>query len=106
MSAPVSAAIAVLLVIAFALVRSAAKRWWEYVIVLALAALLVRPAYIFTGDVSAFLPDVWSEGADGKDEIILAGIAATISLPLMAAALIVLAVKAIARMSNQQKRTM
>ena len=101
MSGPVAMAITALLVMAVVLVRKAAKRWWEYVVVLALAALLVGPAYTITGDISAVVPNVWSEGIDGKGEIILASVAATILLPLMAAALIVWAVKAIVRMLNQ-----
>src|SRR6476620_9411667 len=82
---------------AVVLARRAAKRWWDYLIVLALAGLLIVPFYSLTGDVSTVLPNVWSDGADGKDQIILASVAATFLWPLIAAALIVWAVGAVAQ---------
>jgi cell shape-determining protein MreD len=81
------------LAIAVFLIRCSAKRWWEYLIVLALAGLLIVPLYRFTGDVSAFLPDIWSDNADGKDQIIIASVAATLLWPIAVAAIIVFVTK-------------
>ncbi len=87
-----------LLILAFVvfaglMTHCAAKRWWEYLIVVGLAALLVVPFYTVTGDVSAVIPGVWGDDADGKGEIILVSVAATLLWPLFAAALMVWAVK-------------
>ena len=85
------------IVVAFVLIRRLARRWWDYVIVLALAAVLFRPLYeLATGDMSRILPVFpWSDGADGKDQIILVSIASTFLLPLIASALAVLLAKRI-----------
>lgn len=77
------------------LVRRAAQRWWDYLILLALAALLFRPLYdLVSGDVSRVLPDfIWSDGFDGKDQIIFASVASTIFLPLIVSAIIAIAIR-------------
>jgi len=90
-------AILAFLVVAVLLTRCAARRGWEYLIVFALAGLLIVPFYKLTGDVSAILPNIWSDGADGKDQIILVSAAATLLWPLIAAALIVWAGKGVWR---------
>ncbi|MBI3700366.1 MAG: hypothetical protein HY242_07970 [Afipia sp.] len=68
--------------------RRAVKRWWEYLIILVMTALLVRPFLTMTGDVSKVLPDFWSDGADGKDQIVWVSIAATFTWPWIMAALL------------------
>lgn len=77
------------------LVRKGARRWWEYLVIFVLTAVLVRPVLkTFTGDLSAHLPyGIWSDGFDGKDQIILASIASTILIPLVLASGAVYAVK-------------
>lgn len=76
-----------LLAPAIYLVRKGARRWWEYLVILVLTAVLVRPVLkTFTGDLSAHLPyGIWSDGFDGKDQIIIASLAATILIPLVLA---------------------
>jgi hypothetical protein len=66
------------------LVRLAAQRWWEYLVIAAVTVALARPTeHYFTGDVSRYLPDaIWS-GADDKEQIIYASAASTILLPLI-----------------------
>src|SRR4051812_23754513 len=75
------------------LVRRAARRWLQHVAIAALGAALLVPLYqLITGDISRSLPpDLWSDGADGKDQIILASAASTLLLPLIASATLVLA---------------
>lgn len=86
-----------LIVAAVALIRQAARRWWDYLLILAVAGLLFRPLYsLVSGDVSRYLPAFfWSDGSDGKDQIILASIASTFLLPLVVSALILLIAKSI-----------
>jgi hypothetical protein len=79
--------ILVFVVIAVLAIRRATRRWWDYLIVLVLAVILIKPFYALTGDVSALLPDVWTDGPVGKDQIILVSIAATFLWPVIAAAL-------------------
>lgn len=81
------------------LVRLAARRWWEYLVIAALTAALVRPLYaLVTGDMSRVLPSfLWSDGADGKDDIILVSIVSTLLLPLIVAALAFFVLKQIWR---------
>ena len=80
--------IAAFAAIAVTLTHCAARRW-EHLIVVALAGALMVPFYAVTGDISAVLPNVWSDGADGKDQIILVSVAATFLWPLSAAAIVV-----------------
>jgi hypothetical protein len=70
------------------LIRLAARRWWDYLVIVALTAALLRPTErYFTGDVSRYLPDaIWSDGSEGKDQIIYASAASTILLPLVVSA--------------------
>ena len=69
------------------LVRLAARRWWEYLVIAALTVALIRPTeHYLTGDVSRYLPDaIWS-GADDKEQIVYASAASTILLPLIVSA--------------------
>ena len=84
-----SVAIIILAQIAAAalLVRLAARRWWEYLVIAALTVALIRPTeHYLTGDVSRYLPDaIWS-GADDKEQIVYASAASTILLPLIVSA--------------------
>lgn len=77
------------------LLRKAARRWWEYLAVVALTAALVPLVYRTAGgDVSAWLPyGIWSDGFDGKDQIIIASAASSILIPLVLASGAVLAIK-------------
>ena len=70
------------------LVRKGVRRWWDYLLIGGLAMAPVRPILmIATGDVSAWLPGgIWSDGPDGKDQIIVANAVATVLLPLALAA--------------------
>jgi hypothetical protein len=69
------------------LVRLAARRWWEYLVIAALTVALIRPTeHYLTGDVSRYLPDaIWS-GADDKEQIVYVSAASTILLPLIVSA--------------------
>ena len=73
------------------LVRIAARRWWDYLAVSALTVLLIRPTVQYiTGDVSRYLPDaIWSDGSEGKDQIVDASAASTILLPVIVSAVAV-----------------
>jgi hypothetical protein len=84
---------------AIILIRLAARRWWDYLVIAVCTAALVRPTLNYiTGDISRYLPDaIWSEGGDGKDQIIYVSAASTILLPLIVSALAVLACKQIWR---------
>jgi hypothetical protein len=71
------------------LVRIAARRWWDYLVIALVTAALVRPTvHHVTGDVSRYLPGaIWSDGSDGKDQIIIVSAVSTVLWPLMATAL-------------------
>jgi hypothetical protein len=77
------------LAVAAFLIRAAARRWWDYLVIAAMTAALVRPTVRhLTGDVSRYLPDaIWSAGGD-KEQIIYLSAASTILLPLIASALL------------------
>jgi hypothetical protein len=77
------------------LIRVAVRRWRDLLYVAVIAVILGRPVMLFaTGDISRFLPHLlWSEGADGKDQIAVASAASTILTPLIAAAGLLLFVK-------------
>jgi len=83
-----------LLAIAAALVWFAADRWWHYLfIAVGWMPLFPLVAARLTGDVSRYLPaDAFSDGARGKDEIVIASAYATIvvAVALAAAALWIL----------------
>lgn len=85
--------IASLLAASIYLVRKAVRRWWEYLVIL--TAVLIGPVYkTATGDMSAVLPyGIWSDGFDGKDQIIIASVASSILVPLVLASGAVCAVK-------------
>ena len=99
----VSVIIGAQIAVAIFLVRLAAQRWWEYPVIAALTAVLVRPTERhFTGDVSVYFPaSIWSEGGDGKDQIVDASVASTILLPPIAATLTVFAIKLIRRATQR-----
>ena len=69
-------------------VRRAAVRAWHYAVIAALAvAVMPLLASTVTGDVSRHLPAaMFSDGPDGKDQIIVASVAATVLLALLIAA--------------------
>jgi hypothetical protein len=73
------------------LVWCAAARWW-HPLVIGFLWIPVFPlvAHWLTGDVSHYLPPgVFSEGAQGKDEITVASALSTIVVAVAAAALVV-----------------
>jgi hypothetical protein len=57
-----------------------------------------------TGDISAWLRVGWSDGFDGKDQIIVASAASSILLPLALAAGALVAIKAIAGRMRTERR--
>jgi len=65
-------------------IRLAARRWWDYLLIALLTAALLGPTERhLTGDISSYLPNwLWSDGADGKDQIIYASAASTLSSAL------------------------
>jgi hypothetical protein len=94
-----------LLAISVILMRRAALRWWQYFVVFALTAALVRPVLkTVTGDLSVWFPaGIWSDGFDGKDQIIIASAASTVLIPLVIASAIVCVAKhAIARFGEDR----
>jgi hypothetical protein len=95
----VAVIVAMLVVAAFLAVRRAARRWWDYPAIVGLAAALIVPLYrLATGDISRYLPAaIWSDDADGKDQIIMASIASTFLLPLIVSASSIIVVKTIWR---------
>lgn len=85
----------VLLAVTIGFVRVAARTWFEFLIVAALAAVLAGPVLRFiTGDVSLWLPGwIWSEGADGKDQIVDVSALATLLLPVIGGCLLLILMK-------------
>src|SRR3974390_2773726 len=86
-------------------IRLTARRWWDYLLIVLLTAALLGPTERhLTGDISSHLPNgLWSDGADGKDQIIYASAASTLLLPLLAAALAVDAInRAWARLTKHR----
>ncbi len=75
-------AIAIFLLAALAgfLLWRAADRFWHFLVIVALgAALFPLVAHGPAGDVSRYLPSgLFSDGDDGKDQIVLASAAATV----------------------------
>jgi len=65
-----------------------AKRFWHALVIVALATLLFPLVAIqISGDVSRYLPTgTFSEGADGKDQIVLASARATALIAVILAA--------------------
>lgn len=84
-----------LLAVSVILIRRAALRWWEYFVVLGLTVALIGPLYATaTSDISAWLPaGFWSDGFDGKDQIIIASVASTVLIPLVIASAVISATK-------------
>ncbi len=95
--------VGILIVVAFILVRAAARQWWDYLLTLAVVGLLFRPLYdVVGGDVSRYLPAfLWSADADGKDQIILASVASTLLLPVIVSAVVLLVAKRIIAICRQ-----
>jgi hypothetical protein len=89
----------VLLAVTTGLVRVAARTWWEFLVVAVLAAVLLRPVELFiTDDASRWLPPwLWSDGADGKDQIVDVGALATLLLPVIGGCLLVILIKLLRR---------
>jgi hypothetical protein len=81
------------------LIRAAARRWWDYLVISVLTVVLIRPtAQHVTGDMSRYLPDaIWSDGSDSKEQIIYASAASTILLPMVVSAFALYAFKQIRR---------
>ncbi len=77
------------------LIRRAMGNWWEYIGLAIGAVMLLRPLNdVVSGDVSRILPRfIWSDGSDGKDQIIWASITSTIFLPLLISAALILMFK-------------
>jgi hypothetical protein len=66
------------------LMRIAARRWWDYLVVAVLTAALVPPRTLLDRHISRYLPDaIWSDGSESKEQIIYASAASTILLPLI-----------------------
>ena len=88
-----------LLAVTAGLVRVAARTWWEFLVVAVLAAMLARPVLLFiTGDASRWLPAwIWSDGADGKDQIVDVSAAATLLLPFVGGSLLVILIRLLRR---------
>lgn len=83
----VAAVIIIEVAIFLALVRCGVREWPVAAVMLVTAALLVRPALSVTGDVSRYLPGwLFSDGPEGKDQIIIASAASTLLLALIGAA--------------------
>jgi hypothetical protein len=89
----------VLAALAGILVWRAADRFWHILAILALGlAFFPLVARWLTGDVSGFLPvGTFAEGADGKDQIVLASAVATVFVGIMLAACLWSAVAAMWR---------
>jgi|SoimicMinimDraft_3_1059731.scaffolds.fasta_scaffold137062_1 hypothetical protein len=83
-------AIAVFLLAALTgfLVWRAADRFWHFLVIVALAAALFPlVAHGPAGDVSRYLPSgLFPDGADGKDQVVLASAAATVLISAVLAA--------------------
>ena len=81
------------------LIRAAARRWWDYLVISVLTVALLRPtAQHVTGDVSRYLPDaIWSDGSESKEQIIYSSAASTILLPLIVSAFAVYVFKQVRR---------
>src|SRR6202022_3908132 len=90
------------------LIRAPARRWWDYLVISVLTVALLRPTSQYVaGDVSRYLPDaIWSDGSEGKEQIIYASAASTILLPLIVSAFAVYAFKQVRRaLLTADKRT-
>jgi len=72
-------------------VRLAIRRWRDLLPVAGTALALARPMLLLvTGDMSRWLPGwIWSDGADGKDQIVVSSALVSLLLPLAAGGLIV-----------------
>lgn len=74
-------------VIALFLMHRATSRWWHYVLIMLLALPFLRLSLLYTGDVSQhFPPGSFGEGAEGKDQIVIASASSTVLQALMMAA--------------------
>ena len=69
------------------LVWCATSRFWHLIVIFVMAALLFPiVATQLTGDVSRYFPaEAFSEGIDGKDQIVLASAGATILIAIILA---------------------
>src|SRR5260221_13469651 len=75
----IAIAVFLLAVLTGFLVWRAADRFWHFLVIVALTAVLFPPvAHGPAGDLSRYLPSgLFFDGADGKDQIVLASAAAT-----------------------------
>jgi hypothetical protein len=89
----------VLVAVTTGMVRIAARTLWGCLVMTVLAAALVRPLLLYvTGDASRWLPGwIWSDGADGKDQIVDVSAAATLLLPFIGGALLVILIRLLRR---------
>ena len=81
-------------------VWSVVQRFWHLVVVAALAlALMPLLASSITRDVSRYLPGWWfRDGIRGKDDIVLASVAATLLLAVLLAAFLFATGRAVRRL--------
>ena len=81
-------------------VWSVVQRFWHLVVIAALAlALMPLLASTINSDVSRYLPGWWfRDGIRGKDDIILASVAATLLLAVLFAALLFATGRAVLRL--------
>ena len=93
----VIALLVLLLVLTAGCVRLSVRGWGDFLLVAVLAGALVRPTLVLiTGDVSRWLPGwIWSDGADGKDQIVWVSAVASLLLPLIMGGLFALVGKAV-----------
>ena len=89
------------------LVWRVSDRFWHGLVIVALGvALFPLVASRITGDVSRYLPaGTFSDGSDGKDQIVLASVAATILIAILIAICIWAAAAAAAAAAWQRLRT-
>ena len=101
-----SAVLMLLLAATAGCVRLAAKKWSEYLVVVVLAGMLARPILVFvTGDISRWLPSwLWSDGSDGKDQIVFVSAIATLLLPFICSGVLVFLGKLVWRNVARSRR--
>lgn len=75
------------IVLLIALNRGVFRRWWYAPLTIVIAAVLFKPLdNAFFGDISRVLPRwMFSDGSDGKDQIIIASTISAILAPLILA---------------------
>jgi len=96
---------AVLLVLAAFLAWRVAERWWHYLVLAALTVLLCPyVAQHIAGDMGRYFPDgTFSDGGQGKDEIIIVSAASTLIFAVIGAACVVWAGNALWRVVKARR---